>query len=338
LSVFNGDTGAEAGHIIYDALGSVVEITPGLPESLAGHLDPSGLQFDGQRYYDPWAGLYTQPNPFGGVPDVPQSLNGFSAASGSVAAYGMAQSGGGGLPPLGVDVGKSTLSNTASTLITEKMLSPALAGLVNRSSWHWLNIGVDSGSRRGIRAPLKRLLGETGGSVSIARRLSTGRLDEWSGIVRLGNDYPEWAGRLGRRGVSLEARSIAREVWNFGPQFLKVADIVPGLGADLIVGGVLQLGIDLLIHPELLFDDPGLLGRRTAAGSLSNATIGTTGMGIAGIAALGLTAAGVSVSAPAILVGGVIVTVTIEVFTPYGQQVEDWWFDKLDAHGPWERR
>jgi hypothetical protein len=95
--------GTEAGHILYDAMGSVVEISPELPETLVSHLDTTGLQWDGLRYYDPLVGIYTQPNPFGGVPEAPQSLNGYGVTSGSVSAA-MAQ--GGGMPPLAVDVGK----------------------------------------------------------------------------------------------------------------------------------------------------------------------------------------------------------------------------------------
>jgi hypothetical protein len=64
-----------------------------------------------------------------------------------------------------------------------------------------------------IRAPLSRLLREGASDVSIARRLSTGRLSKWSSVVRLSEDYPEWVGRLGRRGVSVEARSLVADAW-----------------------------------------------------------------------------------------------------------------------------
>jgi len=46
-----------------------------LTEKLAGHLDATGLQYDGLRYYDSSVGIYAQPDPFGGVPEAPQSLN-----------------------------------------------------------------------------------------------------------------------------------------------------------------------------------------------------------------------------------------------------------------------
>jgi hypothetical protein len=37
------------------------------------------LQYDGQRYYDPWVGGYIQPDPFGGAPDAPQGLNRYAS-------------------------------------------------------------------------------------------------------------------------------------------------------------------------------------------------------------------------------------------------------------------
>jgi hypothetical protein len=52
-----------------------------LPEVLVSHLDPTGLQWDGGRYYDPVVGIHLQPNPFGGVPEAPQSLNLYAATS-----------------------------------------------------------------------------------------------------------------------------------------------------------------------------------------------------------------------------------------------------------------
>ncbi len=60
-------------------MGSVVTSTlpATLTNRLVSHLDPAGLQYDGTGYYDPWAGIYVQPSPFGGVPEAPQSPNGF---------------------------------------------------------------------------------------------------------------------------------------------------------------------------------------------------------------------------------------------------------------------
>jgi hypothetical protein len=80
-TVFVDDTGTEAGHIIYDAMDNVVEISAELPASLMGHLDLTGLQWDGSRYYDPATGQYLQPNSLSGPPTVPQVLNRYAATS-----------------------------------------------------------------------------------------------------------------------------------------------------------------------------------------------------------------------------------------------------------------
>jgi hypothetical protein len=78
-TLFVDATGTEVGHILYDAMGSVVEKSLELPEALVSHLDTTGLRWDGLRYYDSVVGIYTQPNPFGGVPEAPQSLNAYAA-------------------------------------------------------------------------------------------------------------------------------------------------------------------------------------------------------------------------------------------------------------------
>jgi hypothetical protein len=52
-TLFVDANGTEVGHILYDPMGSVVEISPELPEALVSHLDTTGLRWDGLRYYDP---------------------------------------------------------------------------------------------------------------------------------------------------------------------------------------------------------------------------------------------------------------------------------------------
>jgi YD repeat-containing protein len=79
------DSGVEAGHLLYDAYGGVLTST--LPVTLTGSLgnlpDPAtGLVHLGNgRWFDPALGRPLQPNPVGGVPMVPQSLNRYSATS-----------------------------------------------------------------------------------------------------------------------------------------------------------------------------------------------------------------------------------------------------------------
>jgi hypothetical protein len=50
-TVFVDSSGVEKGHIVYDAMGGVVEMSADLPEALVSHLDSTGLQWDGRRYY-----------------------------------------------------------------------------------------------------------------------------------------------------------------------------------------------------------------------------------------------------------------------------------------------
>jgi hypothetical protein len=325
------------GHLWYDPHGSVLSST--LPVTLTEHIFSAqgldsrlGLVYHGAgRWYDPATAHSLQPDPFGGVPQLPQTLNRYAVPRGVVSPPGLGRQTGYTASFPWAALEKSTLSESVSALIAEKALGPAAERLISRAPWYWLH--VTGSGYQSSRALLKRLLRERGGPPSISRRLATGTLDEWSGVVRVGDDYWDLVNRLGRRGVSVEARPIARSVWGFGPKYLTIGDIVPGLGADLLVGGLWQLGEDVITHPELL-NDPELLARRVGAGAMYNATTGLMGTGIAGGIALGLTAAGVTVAAPVVVVGGIAVTIIIEV--GWGEQIEDWWFERLNAHAPWE--
>jgi len=73
------------------------------------------LQFNGQRYYDPLVGGYTQPNAFGGIPGAPQSLNRFGPGSG-LSAIDALLSTEGSIPPLAVDIGTTLVLNTVELL------------------------------------------------------------------------------------------------------------------------------------------------------------------------------------------------------------------------------
>ena len=332
----SNDTGQAMGWVQYAPYGEVLTST--LPVTLTDRLwrgQPLDASTElvyqgGGQYYDPYIGRALQPDPFGGVPQLPQTLNRYGVPRGVLSPSGLGrQTGyGGGFP--WAALGKSTLSESVSAVIAQKWVGPGAEWLVRKAAWRWLSIEVVSRHpKHHIRRPLKNLVGST-----VANRLAKGHLDEWSGVVRVsGDEYVEWASRLGRRGVSVEARSITRRVWGFGPRYLTIGDVVPGMGADLLVGGLWQLGEDVIIHPELL-NDPELLARRAYAGALYNATTGLMGTGIAGGIALGLTAAGVTVAAPVVVLGGIAVTIIIEV--GWGEQIEDWWFERLNAHAPWE--
>ena len=326
--------GQAVGRVQYDPYGEVITST--LPVDLTDRLFTGldsrlGLVYHGDgRYYDPAIAHNLQPNPLGGVPHLPQTLNRYAIPVGVVSPSRLGgQTGyGGGFP--WATLAESALSNSLSNFIVEEgILGPFAERLISRAPWCWLSIKVVSRQpKHHIRRPLKNLVGS-----SVANQLAKGELGEWSGVVRVGGDeYVEWASRLGRRGVSVEVRSIAGRVWGFGPKYLTVGDLVPGMGADLLVGGLWQLGEDVITHPELL-DDPWLLTRRAGAGAMSNVTTGLMGTGIAGGIALGLTAAGVTVAAPVVVVGGIAVTIIIEV--GWGEQIEGWWLERLNTRGPW---
>ena len=333
----SNDTGQAMGWVQYAPYGEVLTST--LPVTLTDRLwrgQPLDASTElvyqgGGQYYDPYIGRALQPDPFGGVPQLPQTLNRYGVPRGVLSPSGLGrQTGyGGGFP--WAALGKSTLSESVSAVIAQKWVGPGAEWLVRKAAWRWLSIEVVSRHpKHHIRRPLKNLVGST-----VANRLAKGHLDEWSGVVRLSDDYlGEWAGRLIGRGVSVQMSS-ARGIWSFGLKpYLTVGNIVPGMGADLLVGGLWQLGEDIITYPELL-DDPGLLTRRAAAGGLYNVSTGLMGMGIAGGAAwvIGI-AFGVTVGAPIILVEGVVVTIGIEVF--WGEQIEGWWFERFNARAPWE--
>jgi hypothetical protein len=80
------ETGQEAGYLLYNAYGGVLDedLSPELREALAGQgsvADPTtGLvHLGGGRWYDPSMGRPLQPNPVGGPPMVPQALNRYAA-------------------------------------------------------------------------------------------------------------------------------------------------------------------------------------------------------------------------------------------------------------------
>ncbi|MEW5959831.1 MAG: hypothetical protein AB1801_19060 [Chloroflexota bacterium] len=350
-TVFVDDTGAEAGHIIYDALGSVVEMTPDLPASLASHLDASGLQWDGNRYYDPWAGLYTQPNPFGGLPDAPQSLNPFAAVSGAIASYGTAQSGDGNLPPLVVDVGKSTVSSLASAWLANQWLQPIPGRLASQAaSWHWLKITAASYIRNSEQVPYFVGL-FAGKQVSVgAWPIQWSKTGSWGTsynvLVRsLPDDFEASLKSLSRRGVWVGERPftlVPGRVWNYSFGLNKVSSrlashftvgsFVSGGVADAIVGGLWQ-GLEDQYKYNLWTTDPGLAWRRVEANAGANATVDMIGTGLtAGGFAFYVGVLGFSTPPGWVIVGTtVVVTVGIGTLTPYGEQIRDWWFEKLDA-------
>jgi RHS repeat-associated protein len=86
------ESGAEQGHVIYDAYGQVVENT--LSEGLTDRLftgqtwdDTIGLYFYNARYYDPLVGQFTQPDSLVADPLNPRAWNRFSYTYGNPVNY-----------------------------------------------------------------------------------------------------------------------------------------------------------------------------------------------------------------------------------------------------------
>jgi hypothetical protein len=69
-TLFTDQGGEAVGTLRYAPMGAVISNTlpARLNRSLVSQLEAnSGLQYDGQRYYDPWVGGYVQPNSYGGA-------------------------------------------------------------------------------------------------------------------------------------------------------------------------------------------------------------------------------------------------------------------------------
>jgi hypothetical protein len=173
--------------------------------------------------------------------------------------------------------------------------------------------------------------------------LSAGRLDEWGGVLRLGDDYSEWVNRLARRGVSVEARSLVADAWRFSFWLNRVdpslaahftaGGFVTGGIADALVGGIWQ-GVEDQIRYDLWSRDPGLAARRAGAAAGANATVGVIGGGLtAGGWAFYVAVLGGSTPAGWVIVGTTVgVTVILDVLI--GDWVKEQWFKAFDAARP----
>jgi hypothetical protein len=322
-TLFVDATGTEIGHIIYDAMGAVVTSTLSvtLTQSLAGHMDPTGLQWDGLRYYDPLIGIYAQPNPFGGVPEAPQSLNGYGVASGSMSAA-MAQSGSEGLPPLVVDVGKSTIINSGKS------------GLGNRLH------SVASGGLRSIRASSFTKIGTVEANVYVSRvirkRVPINQIREallglgYIGLNRLQGKIPSPLFRAGEsaldnalaRNSRLIERTITEKVatYQFGLYKVSGSGRVAGFLLSKVGKNALDLGFGLVIDVgyQGIVDyplwDQGQITGGQYAGRLGVAAIGSGASWVAGLGAGGLVAAGYAAAGltpPGLVIGGTVFVVGV---------------------------
>jgi hypothetical protein len=120
--------GSSQGHLWYDPHGSVLSST--LPVTLTQRLLSSqgldsrlGLVYHGDgRYYDPAIAHTLQPDPLGGVPQLPQTLNRYAVPSGASVAGQVSP----GLHPLLATATKGT----AKTALTALIANPARGALI----------------------------------------------------------------------------------------------------------------------------------------------------------------------------------------------------------------
>jgi hypothetical protein len=121
--------GSSQGHLWYDPHGSVLTST--LPVTLTQRLLSSqgldsrlGLVYHGDgRYYDPVIAHTLQPDPFGGVPQLPQSLNRYAAIP--LGPSGVVQAANQGLNPLLTVAGKGALKTTISATAGQRLVAIA---------------------------------------------------------------------------------------------------------------------------------------------------------------------------------------------------------------------
>ena len=338
------ETGEEVGRIIYDSFGGVVTSTipvtlttafAGLPDAASGL-----VHMGGGRWFDPAIGRALQPNPTGGAPAAPQTMSryaatpmgqpGVYAATGSRAGFSVDWAG----APL------STASNAAgagATLVAEWGGGPFAVDLLDRlEALAWISVRVNS-PQSGLRTTLKRLIQEESAGFSVARRLVTGRMSRWSGFVSHADGFDKLARQANERGASIAAVSFSsaahgvKSGWGKGYQYLKVSDVVLGIGADLFIGGLVQAAQDRVDYPDLWVDNPDLARNRIYAGAAANATTGAIAAVSTGLLFTGLAVTEIFVAPVALVtVTGIAIAVVADI--SIGQYISEGWFNILDAN------
>jgi RHS repeat-associated protein len=345
------DQGGEAiGTLRYGPMGAVISNTlpARLNQSLVSQLEAnSGLQYDGQRYYDPWVGGYIQPNPFGGAPGVPQSLNRFALGSGSGVSGALAP-GGSGNPLLVVDIGKAVLGE-----VRDEAIGSGLVLLTNKGLR-----SIRAQSR--IRVPPR--------TIQVSREIIENiainqTADDLLGLGYLGLN--RLRGKMSSalfnaaQGVLDDAliantRQVRRIVWEtvvkhpaVGYRFTRTGrlaglllyskygkhafDLGTGFGVDFFAGAIIQ-GISDQYYYDLWSNNPGLAGQRVFAAGGKELTYGAIGVGTSGLVALGFFAAGASPPG-LLLVGTAIgVSVIVNIADDYSSSrpIHNYWFNGID--------
>jgi RHS repeat-associated protein len=355
-TLFTDQGGEAVGVLRYSPMGTVISNTlpARLNRSLVSHLEPnSGLQYDGQRYYDPWVGGYIQPDPVGGAPGAPQGLNRYAAVPAASPNGASLLSSGAGLPPLVVNAFESIASNTASEVISNRWLEPVAGRLIGHAaSWHWLNIYQSTYVRSSQQVPLLisllRHRVEFGPFRLQSIRSDLGGLRYNLVAHRLPGDFDDLTRSLSRRGVSVIERSIGSRLgwWNssFGLNKLssEVAEhftaggFVAGGVVDAVIGGALQYYYDSNdpMVMAAIANDPSLRWRRVSAAAGANATIGLGATAAtAGTFAYLVGAGYLAATPPGWVIVGTTIAVAAILDVAVGDFVkEDIWFRLLDAN------
>lgn len=278
------DEAGTSSTLTFDAFGGVLDNT--LPAEVQTALAGQGLLADpdtglihqgGGRFYDPTLGRPLQPNSFGGLPTVPQTLNRYAATS--MGAPGVAEGADGGY-------------NSTVDLVN---LAKALA----------IGYPMDK-----LGQSIKLLTGYQFASEvtywvpALNRKMTLHtniRLGNFWQRLEFGNQYrnilkAEAEAKLTTALLSLEARDIdlVRQVQHDGTPILTILDDIDGIGSIKgysIIKGFLGFGFDALIAGTFeaydIWDDPFYTAdqkrRRIGVVGVTNALGSAAGVGIAGL-------------------------------------------------------
>jgi RHS repeat-associated protein len=331
--------GEIVGRARYNALGEVLSST--IPPTITGRLSggqldsDAGLVYDGAgRFYDPVLGLYLQPDPFGGAPEAPGSLNRYAAPGVST------------LPTLGsVPTGGANRARQRSVInlttdveflseakwwsqqtfgqglvyLTERLTGYSLVRFTVRASRHKLltrlpQAAIELLGGRGViqDLPANRTMHTMRAGLRLTRQaLSRSLFDDFSRVIAGDGRSTRWAGTVDDfAGYDLS--------WWGGWRF--------GLGA--------AVGVDVLVQwfwpgsgDVWNYTKYGLTPAQFAGRTLVSAGGGAISFG--GVALLGIAVFGGPMEVPFLL--GAAVFIGIEA--AYEATLKPWLYEKLDLFG-----
>jgi YD repeat-containing protein len=352
-TLFADSTGQAVGQILYDSFGGVVTSTlpTTLTTRLAGHLDSTGLLYDGQRYFDPMVGNYLQPSLVGGLPEGPQGLNRYNVGSGSYPAYLSSPRGNGGISPLIADAGESFLSNSTSAWIGNRLEPiPGRLAAATVGDWHWLRVQTYAFASGRYRAgSLAEFFQHQWFGPFKYHRFSQDAFGNGlheALVRRLPDEADSLARSLSRSGASINWEpvfgSTAGRIWNssFGlarnprlaglAEHFTVGKFSLGVVADIAVGGIVQGVKDY----DLWSTDPWLATRRVGAAGGANATVGLLAGGATAGVFAGLVWAGVISTPPGWVIASTTIGTAVILDITIGDTIKEKWFWAFDADSP----